>query len=76
MYSILGNEHPPDSLPKLADGTCAFILRFFSMTIEVLNCYTVHPFSVKDELLMKIQSMGKRLNLFIVSGTAARIGKH
>ena len=58
----------------MADRSRAAILRYGGMTIEVFNYY-IGPLWIEKgnygivELLIKKQDQGKRVNLFVLSGT-------
>ena len=78
---IIGDESKPDITPVLADGSCAVILRYAELTVEVLNDYKLGPLFSKGsnwtergnygmaELLLKVQDQGGKVIFFYRSGT-------
>ena len=78
---LVGDEHSPETMPPMPNGSCACIIRLSKVTVETLNFYIFGPlndfrgdydkigrFSVA-ELLLKLWKMGKRVQLGITSGT-------
>ena len=78
---LIGDEHCPESMPPLPNGSCACVIRLSKITVEQLNYYvfgTLNSFQGNwenlkrfgvAELLLKIWDMGKIVFLGIVSGT-------
>ena len=40
---VLGDQHCPESMPPMADGSCALVVRLCNITIEELNFYVLGP---------------------------------
>ena len=71
------------SMPPMADGSCALIVRLFNISIEELCFFSLGPlnnlggnwegwksFGI-SELLLKCLELGKRVFLSVLSGTEA-----
>ena len=78
---LVGDEHSPETMPPMPNGSCACIIRLSKVTVEILNYYifgTLNDFKGNydkigrfgvSELLLKLWKMGKRVLLGITSGT-------
>ena len=78
---VLGDQHCPESMPPMADGSCALMVRLSNITLEEMNFYVfgaINNFGVNwenlksfgiSELLLKLNDLGKRVFLSVVSGT-------
>ena len=78
---LVGDQHCPESMPHMADGSCACVVRLSNISVEQLNYYifgTLNNFGGNwenlkrfgvTELLLKIYEMGRRVFLGVVSGT-------
>ena len=80
---LLSDQHAPESMPPMADRSCALVVRLFNISIEELCFYSLGPLNnvggnwegLKSfgisELLLKCLEMGKRVFLSVLSGTEA-----
>ena len=78
---VLGDQHCPESMLPMADGSFALVVRLYKITIEELNFYVLGPINnfggnwenLKSfgisELLLKCNYLGNRVFLSVLSGT-------
>ena len=70
---LVGDQHCPESMPPMANGSCACVIRLSNISVEQLNYFifgTLNNFGGNwenlkrfgvAELLLKIYEMGKRV---------------
>ena len=78
---MVGDEHSPETMPPMPNGSCACIFRLSKVTLEILNYYVFAPLNAFNgnydtigrysvaELLFKLYKMGKNVQLIVTSGT-------